>query len=41
MQTDARVDACIATPAQFARPMLARLRKHAHAICPEAEEAIR
>ncbi|MEX1252104.1 MAG: DUF1801 domain-containing protein [Hyphomonas sp.] len=41
MQTDARADASIAKPAEFARPVLARLRDQAHAICPEAEEAIK
>lgn len=41
MPTDARVDAYIAKSADFARPMLARLREQAHAICPEAEEAIK
>lgn len=41
MPTDSRVDAYIAKSADFARPMLARLREQAHAICPEAEEAIK
>lgn len=41
MQTDARVDAYIAKSAEFARPMLTRLRERAHAICPEAVEAIK
>ncbi len=41
MQTDARVDAYIARSAEFARPMLQRLREQAHAICPEAEETIK
>jgi len=41
MQTDPRVDAYITKSAEFARPMLARLREMVHAICPEAEEAIK
>ncbi len=41
MQTDPRVDAYIAKSAEFARPMLARLREMAHGICPEAEESIK
>jgi len=41
MKTDPRVDAYIAGKAEFARPMLARLREMAHAICPDAEEAIK
>ncbi len=41
MQTDARIDAYIAKSAEFARPMLQKLREKAHAICPEAEETIK
>ncbi len=41
MPTDARVDAYIAKSAGFARPMLEKLREQAHALCPEAEEAIK
>jgi uncharacterized protein YdeI (YjbR/CyaY-like superfamily) len=41
MKTDPRVDAYIAASADFARPMLARLREMAHAICPDAEETIK
>ena len=41
MQTDARVDAYIEKAAEFAQPMLHRLREMAHAICPEAEETIK
>ena len=41
MNTDPRVDAYIEKSAEFARPMLQRLRKHAHAACPEAEEGIK
>ncbi len=41
MTTDPRVDAYIDRAAEFARPMLAQLREQAHAVCPEAEEAIK
>lgn len=41
MKTDPRVDAYIEGSAEFARPMLQKLREQAHAICPEAEEAIK
>ena len=41
MKTDPRVDAYIDRAAEFARPMLARLREQAHAVCPEADEAIK
>lgn len=41
MSTDPRVDAYIAKARDFARPMLERLRGQAHAVCPEADEAIK
>jgi uncharacterized protein YdeI (YjbR/CyaY-like superfamily) len=41
MKTDPRVDAYIARSAEFARPMLQKLREQAHALCPEAEETIK
>ncbi len=41
MKTDPRVDAYIEKSAEFARPMLAKLRADIHAICPQAEEAIK
>lgn len=41
MNTDPSVDAYIDRAAEFARPMLMRLREQAHAVCPEAEEAIK
>jgi len=40
-QHDPRVDAYIAKAAEFARPILQRLRATVHAACPEAEEAIK
>jgi uncharacterized protein YdeI (YjbR/CyaY-like superfamily) len=39
--TDPRVDAYIARSADFAKPILAHLRKVIHAACPEAEETIK
>ena len=36
-----RVDAYIARQAEFARPILERLREMVHAACPEAEEKIK
>ncbi|MFN7179592.1 YdeI/OmpD-associated family protein [Hyphomonas sp.] len=41
MTSDPRVDAYIEKSAEFAQPMLRKLREQAHAICPEAEEAIK
>lgn len=41
MKTDPRVDAYIGTSAEFARPMLTKLRAQVHAIVPEAEETIK
>ena len=41
MQSDPRVDAYIDKSADFARPMLVRLREQARAICPDAEEAMK
>ena len=38
---DARVDAYIAKSADFAKPILTRLRKLVHQACPEAEETIK
>jgi uncharacterized protein YdeI (YjbR/CyaY-like superfamily) len=39
--TDPRIDAYIAKSADFARPLLRRLRKLVHAGCPEAEETMK
>lgn len=41
MSTDPRVDAYIAKAADFARPMLQKLRADIHSICPGAEETIK
>ncbi|HRJ02375.1 MAG TPA: YdeI/OmpD-associated family protein [Hyphomonas sp.] len=41
MKTNPRVDAYIERSAEFARPMLRKLREQAHAICPDAEETIK
>lgn len=41
MTFDPRVDAYIGRAAEFARPMLLKLREQAHAVCPEAGEAIK
>jgi uncharacterized protein YdeI (YjbR/CyaY-like superfamily) len=38
---DPRVDAYIAKSAQFAKPILTRLRKLVHQACPQAEETIK
>ena len=38
---DPRVDAYIASAADFARPILDELRKRVHAACPNVEEAIK
>ena len=38
---DPRVDAYIEKSAEFARPILTRLREIVHAACPEAEETIK
>lgn len=38
---DPRVDAYIAKSAEFARPILERLRETVHQACPQAEEAIK
>jgi uncharacterized protein YdeI (YjbR/CyaY-like superfamily) len=38
---DPRIDAYIAKSADFARPILAHLRKLVHAACPEVEETIK
>jgi uncharacterized protein YdeI (YjbR/CyaY-like superfamily) len=40
-KTDPRVDAYIAKSADFARPILKRLRKVVHAGCPDVEETIK
>jgi hypothetical protein len=37
---DPRVDAYIATAAEFARPILAEIRARVHAACPRVEETI-
>lgn len=39
--TDPRVDAYIEKSADFARPILSRLRKIVHKACPEAQETIK
>lgn len=41
MTTDPRIDAYIARAAQFAQPILARLRALVHAALPDAEETIK
>lgn len=41
MKQDPRVDAYIEKSAEFARPMLRKLRADIQAICPEAEETIK
>ena len=41
MSRDERVDAYIAKQADFARPILERLREAVHAACPQCEEAIK
>lgn len=41
MRTDPRVDAYIERSAEFARPMLLKLRVDIHTICPQAEETIK
>lgn len=38
---DPRIDAYIAKSAEFARPILSRLRAVVHAACPEAEETLK
>lgn len=38
---DPRVDAYIATAAEFARPILAEIRARVHAACPRVEETIK
>jgi hypothetical protein len=40
-QQDPRVDAYIAKSADFARPVLNRIRKLVHAACPEVEETMK
>jgi uncharacterized protein YdeI (YjbR/CyaY-like superfamily) len=40
-KTDPRIDAYIASAAEFARPIMRHLRKLVHAACPEAEETIK
>jgi uncharacterized protein YdeI (YjbR/CyaY-like superfamily) len=39
--TDPRIDAYIEAAAEFARPILQRLRKDIHAACPDIEETIK
>jgi uncharacterized protein YdeI (YjbR/CyaY-like superfamily) len=39
--TDPRVDAYIATSADFAKPILIRVREMVHAACPDVEETIK
>ena len=41
MSRDPRIDAYIERQAEFARPILARLRAAVHAACPECEEAVK
>src|SRR5436190_3668388 len=41
MQTDARIDAYIAKSADFAKPILTRIRSLVHAACPEVEETMK
>jgi uncharacterized protein YdeI (YjbR/CyaY-like superfamily) len=41
MSRDERIDAYIARQADFARPILERLREVVHTACPETEEAIK
>jgi uncharacterized protein YdeI (YjbR/CyaY-like superfamily) len=41
MPTDPRIDAYIATRAEFAKPILAHLRARIHAICPDVEEGVK
>lgn len=41
MPRDARIDAYIASRADFARPILDWLRERVHAACPEVEESIK
>ena len=41
MPRDPRVDAYIASKADFARPILEHLREAVHAACPEVEETIK
>lgn len=41
MSRDERIDAYIARQADFARPILERLREIVHAACPETEEAMK
>ena len=41
MSTDPRIDAYILRSADFAQPLLSRLRKSLHAACPEAAETIK
>lgn len=41
MKTDPRVDDYIARQADFARPILARLREVVHEACPQAEETLK
>lgn len=38
---DPRVDAYIAKSADFARPILERIREQVHAVCPEVEETMK
>lgn len=41
MKREPRVDAYIASRAEFARPILSHLRERIHAACPEVEEGIK
>ncbi len=40
-QHDPRIDAYIAKSAEFARPVLSRLRERVHGACPEVEETLK
>ena len=41
MKHDPRIDAYIARQAEFARPVLERLRAYVHSACPQAEETLK
>jgi hypothetical protein len=41
MSSDPRIDSYIARQADFARPILERLRRAVHSACPEAEETMK
>jgi uncharacterized protein YdeI (YjbR/CyaY-like superfamily) len=41
MKTDPRIDAYIGKSAEFAKPILTRIRKVVHAACPDVEESMK